>query len=63
MCQQAIEDPLREEPQDDGSINFWGYVEESDRYLKVVVNPEKQEVVTTHFDWVFRRRMERGERP
>lgn len=63
MCQQAIEEPLKEEPQDDGNINFWGYVEERNRYLKVVVNPEKQEVITTHFDRVFRRRIERGERP
>lgn len=63
MCQRVIEEPVKEKPQDDGSINFWGYRDERDRYLKVVVVPEKQEVTTAHFDRVFRRKMIRGESP
>jgi hypothetical protein len=62
-CQRVIEVAVKEEPQDDGSINFWGYVEERDRYLKVAVNPEVQEVITAHFDRVFRRKVQRGENP
>ena len=63
LCQQIIENPIKEESQDDGSINFWGYVGELDRYLKIVVNPEKREIVTAYFDRVFRRKMLRGESP
>lgn len=63
MCQRVIEEPVKEKWQNDGSLNFWGYVEERDRYLKVVVDPEKQEIITAHFDRVFRRKMMRGESP
>lgn len=63
MCQRVIEEPVKEEPQDDGSLNFWGYLAERDRYLKVVVDPGKREVITAHFDRVFRRKMMRGESP
>ncbi|CAN5539734.1 hypothetical protein BH24ACT21_BH24ACT21_14100 [soil metagenome] len=53
LCQRVIEEPIKEEPQGDGR----------DRYLKVVVDPGKQEVITAHFDRVFRRKMMRGESP
>lgn len=41
--------------------SFWGYIEERDRYLKVVVNPETQQAITAHFDRGFKRIMRRGE--
>lgn len=61
MCQRVVEEPVKEEPREDGSINFWGYIEERDRYLKVVVNPETQQAITAHFDRGFKRIMRRGE--
>lgn len=61
MCQRVIESPIKEESQEDGSINFWGYIEESDRYLKVAVNPESQRAITAHFDRGFRQTMRRGD--
>ncbi len=35
-CQEALERPLRRETQPDGRIRHWIYVEEIDKFLRVV---------------------------
>ncbi len=59
MCERVVTDPVASEPSFKGRMAYWGYVESEDRYLKVVVEPDGEEVVTAHFDRGFGRRMRR----
>jgi len=59
MCERAVADPVGSEPSLKGRTAYWGYVEVEERYLKVVVEPDGEEVVTAHFDRGFGRRMGR----
>ncbi|MGQ9571336.1 MAG: hypothetical protein ACUVUQ_10980 [Thermodesulfovibrionales bacterium] len=36
MCRSVIKSPLRKEVQPDGRIRFWGKIEETGKYLRVV---------------------------
>ena len=59
MCERAVADPVASEPSLKGRMAYWGYVESEDRYLKVVAEPDGEEVVTAHFDRGFGRRVRR----
>lgn len=62
MCEQAVAGSVERETQRSGRVAYWGYVKDEDRYLKVVLEPDGQEIVTTHFDRNFKKRMERRSR-
>ncbi len=62
MCERVVADPLEREDQERGRTAFWAYVREEDKYLKVVVEPDGEEIVTAHFDRGFERRVRRRQR-
>jgi hypothetical protein len=57
MCEWAVRNPAASEPGRKGRTAYWGYVEDEDRYLKVIAEPDGEEIVTAHFDRGFRRKM------
>jgi hypothetical protein len=59
MCERVKAEPTRAEDQDKGRTAYHGYVPEKDRYLKVIVEPDGEEIVTAHWDRGFRREVER----
>ena len=63
MCEKAVNEAVEREEQRNGRIAYWGYVIEEDKYLKVVVEPDGEEVVTAHFDRGFKKRADRRDQP
>jgi G:T/U-mismatch repair DNA glycosylase len=59
LCERAVSEAVESRRQADGRIQFWGYVEEEDRYLKVVLEPDTREIITAHFDRGFKSKMRR----
>jgi hypothetical protein len=57
MCEQVVRNPVVSEPNRKDRIAYWGYVESEDRYLKVIVEADGEEIVTAHFDRGFKRKM------
>jgi hypothetical protein len=55
MYERVKAGPMKREDQDKGRTAYQGYVPEKDRYLKVVVEPDGEEIVTAHWDRGFRR--------
>ena len=47
-------DPIREEVQTDGRIRKWGWIEEEERYLRVVVLSDNETLFNAFFDRRFR---------
>lgn len=62
MCERAVTEAVESEEQPDGRVVYWHYVEVEGKYLKVVVEPEGEEIVTAHFDRGFGRKAERRRR-
>ncbi len=62
MCERVKAEPMRREDQNEGRTAYRGYVPEKDRYLKVVVEPDGEEIVTAHWDRSFRREVEREQK-
>lgn len=58
MCESVIGEPAESETQKSGRIAHWGYVIEEDKYLKVIVESDGEEIVPAHFDRGFKRRAE-----
>lgn len=50
---RAMQHPLREEVQFDGRIRRWTWVEEEDRYLRVILLPDGETVHNAFFDRDF----------
>jgi hypothetical protein len=48
MCERVEAGPMKREYQDKGRTAYQGYVPEKDRYHKVVVEPDGEEIVTAH---------------
>lgn len=60
LCERVVAGAVEQEYQpENGRTAYWGHVSEVDRYLKVVVEPDGEEIVTTHFDRGFKRKMRR----
>ncbi len=62
MCERAVTEAVEIEEQPDGRIAYWHYVEDEGRYLKVVVEPDGEEIVTAHFGRGFGKSVERRRR-
>ena len=62
LCERVVTEAVERELQTDGRMAFWGYVEDEDKYLKVVVEPDMEEIVTAHFDRSFKRKIERRQK-
>lgn len=65
MCEQAVDEHLHWESGRYDRTLYWSRVEEAGRtrYLRVVVEPNGEEIVTANFNRGYRRRAERGELP
>ena len=62
LCECVVSEPVERDRQpEDGRTVYWGYVPEVDRYLRVVVEPDGEEIVTAHFDRGFKRKVRRSE--
>lgn len=53
-CEEALRKPLRREVQPDGRIRHWVFVEELDRYLRVVTLEDGETVHNVFADRGFR---------
>ncbi len=51
--QRIVENPLQREVQDDGRIRLWGYVQELDKYVRVVLLKDGETVLTAFSDRDF----------
>lgn len=59
ICERVKAEPMKTEDQDKGRTAYQGYIPEKSRYLKVIVEPDGEEIVTAHWDRGFRREVER----
>lgn len=50
----VIQSPLAERVQADGRIQLWGFIAVEQRYLRVVLLPDRETVHNTFFDRGFR---------
>lgn len=53
-CTQIISQPLKKEIQPNGRIRFWGFVEEVDRYLRVVTLDDGETIHNAFIDRDFK---------
>ena len=59
MCERVVARPMAQdtENQPGGRTAYWGYIEEKERYLKVVVEADGEEITTARWDRGFGRRI------
>jgi hypothetical protein len=50
----ALRNPIRKETQENGRTRYWVFIEEADKYLRVVVEPDGETVHNAFFDRRFR---------
>ncbi len=49
----VVQNPVRSQLQEDGRTRYWGYVSELAHYLRVVVEPDGETIVTVFIDSGF----------
>ncbi len=54
-CKSALNNPLRKEKQENGRIRFWYYVEEYNKYLRVVTLENGETIHNAFFDRDFKK--------
>ncbi len=52
--EKVITRPIRREIQPDGRIRLWGFIEETGKFLRVVLEPDGQTVHNAFFDRRFK---------
>jgi hypothetical protein len=52
--EQAMRQPVAEKTQADGRIQRWAFIDEEQRYLRVVLLPDRETVHNAFFDRRFR---------
>jgi hypothetical protein len=57
-CERVVSSPARREVQPDGRVRFWGYIEELDRYLRVVTLEDGETVHNAFPDRGFKENVE-----
>lgn len=57
LCESIIKKNLYSEIQSDGRVRYWGYVPEYDKYLRVVVEPDGETILTAHFERNFKNKL------
>ena len=58
--ERVLQNPIKVEVQSNGRIRYWGYIEEEDKYLRVIVEPDGETVHNAFFDRGFKRRARRS---
>ena len=54
-CERTIRNPVMRVAQPNGRIRFWGYIEEAQKYLRVVTLDDGTTVHNAFFDRNFKR--------
>lgn len=49
----VVQNPVRNQLQEDGRTRYWGYVPELAHYIRVVVEPDGETIVTVFIDSGF----------
>jgi predicted ATPase len=49
-CERVVDAPLEVQEQSNGYFRYWGYIEEVERYLRVVTLEDRKTIETAHFD-------------
>jgi len=52
--EHVLDNPVHTEVQFNGRTRYWGYIAEMDKYLRVIVEPDKETVHNAFFDRRFR---------
>jgi len=52
--ERTISNPIRKEMQPDGRIRYWGFIEEANKYLRVVLESDGETVHNAFFDRGFK---------
>jgi hypothetical protein len=50
---RVVNNPVIVQVQDDGRTRYWAYLEEFGHYVRVVVEPDGEEILTTFIDGDF----------
>lgn len=54
MCRKVIENPHTTNVQEDGRTQYWGYVAEYDKWLRVIVMEDGETLFNAFFDRGFK---------
>jgi hypothetical protein len=54
-CERALDSPVATEVQEDGRVRYWAYVDEAQRYIRVVTESDGT-LLNAFFDRTFERR-------
>ena len=52
--ESVVKNPEREEVQSDGRIKKWGYIEEEEKYLRVILLDDQKTIHNAFFDRRFK---------
>ena len=53
-CRRVLEDPEYVKQQDDGKYQMWGYIDELDKYLRVITLEDRETLDNAFFDRSYR---------
>ena len=54
IIEAVLRNPIRKEIQENGRTRYWAFIEEADKYLRVVAEPDGETVHNAFFDRRFR---------
>jgi hypothetical protein len=54
MCERVVANPEAENEQGNGEWQLWGLINEIDRYLRVIVTPDRDGLVNAFWDRNFK---------
>ena len=60
-CGRVVENSVATETQADGRTRHWGYISETDQYIRVVLLEDGETVINAFPDRRFKERIERDE--
>ena len=54
-CRRVLDHPAHVQQQEDGKYQMWGYIEEVDKYLRVISLEDRETLDNAFFDRSYRR--------
>jgi hypothetical protein len=54
MCERVVADPVDQVVQGNGEWQLWGFIEESGRYLRVIITADRAALVNAFWDRNFK---------
>jgi hypothetical protein len=55
-CERVLHDAVEVKQQDDGKYQMWGYIEEAQKYLRVITLEDRETVDNGFFDRRYERK-------